>query len=193
MSFTMKKYLVATALVVALSLTSDAALSAGYPGPVDSAWLPSFAAYPPYVMPERYRLTFELESMASGVPLWIAARMAEYESGFDERAVNRANSNGTADYGLMQLNSAYLDEFSWRYNGGQEIDPFDPQVSVRVALRHLSRLYRSTGDWPMSVGAYNAGLTRVLTQGYPRKTRAYIRFVFRELVRGKGESAWIIE
>lgn len=179
----MKKYVIAAAVMVAFGTSQDAA----------STRLESFVAepylnirleaMPEYFIPSCYERIFAREALEASVPLWIVARMAEYESGFNPRAVNRGNANGTADYGMMQLNSAYLEEFAWRYNEGEPVDPFDVEMSVRVACRYLARLYEATGDWVLAVAAYNAGLGRVRQdRALPETTQRYIRHVFRERV-----------
>lgn len=179
----MKKYVIAAAVMAALGTSQDAASTKVEAFSVTPYLNVKLEEPPEYHIPERYERVFMREASAAGVPLWIVARMAEYESGFNPRAVNDKNTNGTADYGMMQLNSAYLDEFSWRYNDGEPVDPFDVDTSVRVACRYLARLYERTGDWVDAVASYNAGLGRVLQdRALPAATQRYIRHVFRERV-----------
>jgi soluble lytic murein transglycosylase-like protein len=67
------------------------------------------------------------------------------------------NLNGTRDYGLAALNSAYLVHFQ-DYNDGRTVDPFDPEPAMRVGVRYLADLFTSTGSWRDAVSAYNTGL-----------------------------------
>jgi soluble lytic murein transglycosylase-like protein len=119
------------------------------------------------------------EARSAGVPVWLAFALADAESGIDPLCVSQ-NQNGTADLGLFQLNSRYLDEFSTRFNAGVPIDPFDPWTNARVALRLLATLHHVTKTWHGAVAAYNAGLGRWRTGQLPERTLAHIARVFSE-------------
>lgn len=112
------------------------------------------------------------------VPIKYAYRLIEYESRWDKKAVNW-NNDGTTDLGLMQLNSAYMDDFSWRYNNGYEIDPFDWKVAMDVGLRHLSVLHKHTGSWYGAVAAYNMGLKGYKTRKIYSTTQRQLDYVFK--------------
>lgn len=111
------------------------------------------------------------------VPVEYAYRLIEYESKWNRYAVNE-NSDGTSDAGLMQLNSAFLDDFSWRYNKGVPINPFDWKVNLDVGLHHLSVLRKHTGSWYNAVAAYNMGLTAFRTKKIYVTTRRQLDYVF---------------
>jgi soluble lytic murein transglycosylase-like protein len=58
-----------------------------------------------------------------GVPPSLALAVAQHESGFNSNAVGH-NSNGTQDYGLMQINTINPKAF------GIDGNPLDPQANV---------------------------------------------------------------
>lgn len=115
-----------------------------------------------------------------GIPEYIVFALIDAESAGDAMCVNK-NPNGTFDYGLMQLNSKYIGEYSWRYNDSRPIDPFDPRDNLKVGMRYLKRLFEVTGSWYLAVCAYNAGLSRVRAGKIPILTKKYARaIVFRK-------------
>lgn len=137
---------------------------------------------PEAVIPAEFYALTAREAAAAGVPLWIAGRMISAESGWqpNQIAENR-DAEGrllSRDLGLAQLNDRYLDDFAWRYNDGQAVDPFDPSTAVRVAMRYLGALYRATGTWEGAVASYNCGLTRYRTGRIPKLTQIHVARVF---------------
>jgi len=132
---------------------------------------------PSFSIPDKYFFIIKDAAEESGVPLWIAARLAEVESDFDAKCTSK-NKNGSIDCGLWQLNSTYIKEFSWRYNDGKKLDPYNVMDSTRVALRYLARLYSATGSWQAAVAAYNCGLTRYCSGDIPETTIAHVNKVF---------------
>lgn len=132
----------------------------------------------PIVLPPPHGPRVKALATEYGIPLGMLARMIAYESGWGQNTVVR-NPNGTKDYGLMQLNGAYLADFAWRYNGGKSFDPLDPEKNLVIGVRHLATLYRVTGEWRAAVAAYNCGLTRYLSGKVPAATGRYIEAVFR--------------
>ena len=133
--------------------------------------------------PAEFLALVEKINAETRIPLWIVARLYQWESGWDPDCAPPPNPNGSRDYGLAQLNSRYIDsDFRWRYNDGQEVDPFDPETSLRVGMRHLAAMYRATGSWVGAVWSYNAGLTAYREATLPEKTMKQLRFVFREML-----------
>lgn len=124
------------------------------------------------IMPARFRPYLEYECRSHGVPLWIAAALIDRESGWRPRAVG-LNADGTRDYGLMQLNSAYLSEFSWRYRGGLPYDPFDPFDCMAIGVEHLAALRARVPTWRDALTAYNCGLARFLLGRAPKASMDY--------------------
>lgn len=89
-----------------------------------------------------------------GVNVQVLRAIAEVESGFRATAINR-NRNGTADIGIMQINSSWLPTLA-RY-GVVRADLFDPCTNIHVGAWILSENNRRFGatSW-RAVGAYNA-------------------------------------
>lgn len=125
----------------------------------------------PHNVPVIFLNTLVNACIETGVPPIIAARLFQLESNWHPRAVNY-NKNGTKDYGIAQLNSAYLHTFA-KYNENNKIDPFDPYVAIPVAMKHLAWLYSQTGSWEEAIMAYNAGLSRVRSGNIPATTKIY--------------------
>ncbi len=84
--------------------------------------------------------------------------IAQHESGLDPLATHK-NTNGSVDYGLMQVNSA---NFVWL--GLTPVTALDPCVSIRAGAAVLTHL-----------SAYNTGsLSLGITNGYVQKVVAAI-------------------
>jgi len=107
----------------------------------------------PYTLPLQYAELVIRYTDETGCPVWLACRLIQHESGWKPRMVGAENDNGTRDYGLAQLNSAYLEHFRI-YNGGQLVDPFNPEHSIRVGIRYLSALRARYGSWREAVRRY---------------------------------------
>lgn len=97
-------------------------------------------------------------------PAEVVVAIAVVESRWNPQAVSKMNWNGSYDYGLMQLNSNYLEYFVDKYwDSEEEFDPFNGEHSLRVAARHLEWLLSRTGNVDDAIKAYNVGLTSVRT------------------------------
>ena len=120
-------------------------------------------------------------ALETGVPAVILHRVIMAESGYFPRAVNRANANGTTDFGICQLNSASLPVFEKAYNNGQPIDPFNPNQAIPVAARYLADNYRVLGSWWCAVAAYNCGAGRVRSRTIPASTVRYVAKVMGDI------------
>jgi len=129
-----------------------------------------------YAFPREYAAIISEINASLQIPEAVLGRLIEWESGWDALCV-RANPNGSIDYGLMQLNSRYLIDYKWRYNGDRGFDPLDPGDNLSVGMRHLRHLYDVTGNWFDAVCAYNAGLSRVRSGNVPEKTIMYANWV----------------
>lgn len=78
------------------------------------------------------------------------------ESRFDVEAVNYANSNGTRDYGLMQINSRYKDVHA-ENAGIDNFNVFDPYENIKVGINVLvteRNYWREYGMCEMEVFKY---------------------------------------
>jgi hypothetical protein len=88
--------------------------------------------------------------------------------GWDSRAVSRANSNGTRDLGLCQLNDKYIPEFVEKYwwpNRQYEFDWRDPYSSIFICVSILSANRSHLMEampWDnieyLAIASYNVGL-----------------------------------
>ena len=88
-----------------------------------------------------------------GVDPQLLMALAWKESGFHADAVSGANTNGTRDYGLMQINSVNLERFGLTPDSAVS----DVAGNVRAAAELLAELAphaRNRGDL---VSMYNAG------------------------------------
>jgi soluble lytic murein transglycosylase-like protein len=90
------------------------------------------------------------------------------------------NANGTYDYGIMGLNSAYLDYFVAQYWDKEDV--FDwkrPEHNIYVGLRHLKYLMDIPGwnAWMALVG-FNAGEIPVRSGSPPNSSIEYANRVF---------------
>jgi soluble lytic murein transglycosylase-like protein len=121
-------------------------------------------------------LTAYIASVQYQIPPHYLTRLIERESNWDHTMVS-SNSNGTKDYGLMQLNDKYYDEFKWRYNHGKDFDPLNIRDSIRIGCKHLSTMFKHTGTWEKAFSAYNAGLSRVRRNDIPTSTKKYVKYI----------------
>jgi lysozyme-related protein Hpa2 len=80
----------------------------------------------------------------------------------------RHNTNGSIDYGVMQINSVHLPELS-RY-GIDRTTLLDPCKSVYIAAWHLRRQVLKYGETWKAVGAYHSE-TPVLRDQYATQVR----------------------
>ena len=120
-----------------------------------------------------------LKCIENDVPYPIVNRLLYMESRFNKYAIGSSNCNGTKDYGIAQVNSAYIDYFKWKYF---EFDVFNPYQSIDFCIKHLYTLYCITNDWYLAVAAYNAGLSRIQNVGIPESTQAYCNAIMVDLV-----------
>ncbi|OYU42660.1 MAG: hypothetical protein CFE44_22760 [Burkholderiales bacterium PBB4] len=94
---------------------------------------------------------FDQAAERYGVDPKLLVAIAKQESGLNPRAINY-NRNGSADYGLMQINSENLASI-----GLSPSDAMEPCLNVHVGAWILARFIRAHGPTWRAVGAYNAG------------------------------------
>lgn len=100
------------------------------------------------------------------IPLSLAFALAWTESRYNWKAQN-TNKNQTVDRGLYQLNSTSFPALS-------EADFFNPYVSARNGLSHLRFCLDTAGNEIAALAMYNAGTTRVRSNGTPQSTLNYV-------------------
>lgn len=76
------------------------------------------------------------------------------ESSMNPKAVNNANSNGTSDTGLMQINDWWLPTLA--KHGIDRNDLFDGCKSAYVGAWILAHAYKQHGPTWRAVGSYNS-------------------------------------
>jgi len=121
-----------------------------------------------------FAFCFEEAGRMYGIHPQILWSIAKVESNFDPSAVNR-NRNGTYDFGVMQINSAWqsvLREEVWNGLG-------DPCTNVCVGAWVLSQCIRRYGHSWEAVGCYNATSAS--------KRAAYAAKVFAALREGSNQ------
>lgn len=90
--------------------------------------------------------------------------IARVESDFNPKAVSRPNSNGTRDYGLMQINENTARHYG--YDPASLVD--NVPDSLTVAARYLVDLTHELGGaftHRNLIAAYNAGAPAILARG----------------------------
>ena len=90
-------------------------------------------------------------SRDSLVPAWLMERIVDIESSGNISAVNR-NSDGSTDYGLMQINSFWVNRLN--------LDTLkllnDPEYNLRAGAGILRRLFREYGYTLMAIARYHS-------------------------------------
>lgn len=84
------------------------------------------------------------EAIKVGVNPYLAVSVAGHESNFKITALN-INTDGSSDYGIMQLNSTYHPQFR-----------SDPMANIEYGVKYLRDQVKAYG-WEMGIGAYNVG------------------------------------
>ena len=110
-------------------------------------WLLSMSAY---------AFCFEEAGARFDVNPTLLKAIAYTESGLDQRAINNRNSNGTTDYGLMQINSWWFDKLA-DFGVSSESVINDGCTNVHVRAWILATNLAQSGENWLAVGAYNAG------------------------------------
>ncbi|WP_395611078.1 transglycosylase SLT domain-containing protein [Pseudomonas sp. B22129] len=82
--------------------------------------------------------------------------IAAVESGYREGALNTANSDGSRDIGLMQINSMHLPRLAKQGITEQRLLS-EPCLSVEVGASILAEFIQRFGYNWTAVGSYNAG------------------------------------
>ena len=96
----------------------------------------------------------------------LAFSLCAEESAYNPRALNR-NHNNTVDRGIFQLNSASFPHL-------KTVDFYNVEVNARYGLSHLRWCLDTAGNEVSALAMYNAGMTRVNSQGTPKHTLDYV-------------------
>jgi soluble lytic murein transglycosylase-like protein len=100
-----------------------------------------------------------------GVPVNVALGIASHESGFNPTATH-TNTNGTTDYGVMQLNDTVLQTY-----GLTPAQALDPQTNIDTSMKLLSSyLNKYNGNVDTALWAYASGAGTVAAGGQPNST-----------------------
>lgn len=107
---------------------------------------------------------------------------------FDENATHK-NENGSVDCGLFQLN----DRFLWTsfkndyWFSNLELEPFNWKHNTYIALHHLQFLQKKLKTQDDVILAYNCGITRVMKNNIPNKSKKYLAEVKNNITLLKSE------
>ena len=135
------------------------------------------------IVPTKYYATLVKYCRQYDVPIYYAARLISYESGWQESFINK-NKDGSKDYSLCQLNSACLSDFRRWHNNGKKFDPMFYDDNLRIGVAHMKFLYERNGhSWWAMVACYNMGemAFREWCRGkrpLPNGTQKELNFVF---------------
>jgi soluble lytic murein transglycosylase-like protein len=108
-----------------------------------------------------------------GISPQLLYAIAKTESGLNPKAINRGNTNGTYDVGIMQINSRWFPVL--RKYGITERNLYEPCVNIEVGAWILAQNIQRHGNSWAAVAAYNAA--------DPRRGTQYMRRVYRNFPR----------
>ncbi len=104
---------------------------------------------------ENLEACFRKASIKNDVPMGLLLAISYTESRFKTRARN-TNTNGTKDYGLMQINSVWATQAKKMGYSWQKIKS-NPCENVMFGSQILKYNHKRMGSWSSAIGAYNAG------------------------------------
>jgi len=124
--------------------------------------------------PERAALVDDFQAWAAtyDVPADLLMALAYVESGWQASVVSSAGA-----VGVGQLMPDTVDLIHEVLLPGVDLDPLDPEDSVRMTARYLRYLRHRTDSWDDAVGAYFQGLTGLRRDGLRPATDTYITAV----------------
>lgn len=105
-----------------------------------------------------YGECYEEAGAKYGISPLLLKSIAMTESSENPAAISPRNKDGTRDYGLMQINSWWLDKIA--AYGLSKDDLFNACQSVHLGAWVLAQSIRALGNNWEAVGAYNAGLSK---------------------------------
>ena len=102
----------------------------------------------PKYKPEVIKQMIVEEATRQGVPVELAIAVAQQESGFNNKAVSKANTDGSRDYGVFQLNDRYH----------KLKNAYNPIENIRYGIGMLREgLKKNKGNVQKTLSDYNAG------------------------------------
>ena len=140
----------------------------------------------PYYLPSKFKVYVEQLCRVYNVPIDIFCRTISAESQWhvicNSKNWNKAHTKILSiDKGLGQLNSKYLDYYSWMFNNGIVIDPDNPYVNLYISIKIIAWAYKFSHNWEDSLIIYNAGYTRWKNHEIPDSTIDYFNKVLYSL------------
>lgn len=113
---------------------------------------------------EKWRPQLTAAQLCYGIPLELMAAILDRESRGGE-ALTPKGPGGKGDHGrghgLAQIDSGYHHKFlAAMFDDNRTPLWADPTFNVLYGARLLSENFRLSRSWPVSIAAYNAGLTR---------------------------------
>lgn len=123
-----------------------------------------------FAQAKTYEACFQKASKKHGVPLELLLAVSFTESSFRHASRNR-NSNGTADYGLMQINSLWAKEahkYGYQWSKIKKNACTNIMFGSLILKNNKNRL----GSWKSAIGAYNAGFANT-AKAKKRRLRYY--------------------
>lgn len=121
-----------------------------------------------------YDPAFDDAARSFGLDARLLRRIAVIESGMNPGAVNR-NTNGSVDYGLMQINSIHLKRLA--AIGVTKEALMDPQVNIYIGAMLLSSHIRKRGYNLDAIGCYHSANPVYKQQWLRRLGRVGVRDV----------------
>ena len=118
----------------------------------------------------KYNSLFVEYGKEFNIPAELLWAIAKQESGFNSKAINENNSNGTKDIGLMQINSIHEEELK---SLNIELDDlYDPKINVKFGAVVLSRCLNKHGFNYKGLNCYNG---RIANNDYSSKVLKHIK------------------
>jgi soluble lytic murein transglycosylase-like protein len=96
-----------------------------------------------------------LKSLERGIPTNLLFALVQQESGFDPKALNDRNENGSEDIGLMQLNTRKFKQ--------KKVQLYDLKTNVDLGTSHLIDLKNKYNSWEEAIMRYNGWGDKAVT------------------------------
>lgn len=97
---------------------------------------------------------FNEAAQRQNLPVELLIAVAEKESGFNPKAVNRANANASTDYGMMQINSWWIPKLEKMGIPAETL--MDACTNIHVGAWIMAQEVSRHGWSWRGIGAYNA-------------------------------------